>query len=191
MCQHLLVRSVGMLRSIYAHNLYLAELMQAIQSAYILAITSCFTTETLRVSTVLDGQIFLFDDDITIDIGYRYLGSGNQIEVVQIAMIHLSFLVRKLTSAIPAGLIDHGRRHNLFISSCTGFIKEEIDERTLESGTLPPIDRKSCARNLNTQIKIYQIVFLCQLPVRKTSTFYHRIGIPVAHGILSLNTFLE
>ena len=41
----------------------------------------------------------LGDDDITIDIGYRYLGSGNQIEVVQIAMIHLSFLVRKLTGS--------------------------------------------------------------------------------------------
>ncbi len=43
--EHLLIGSVGVLRSVDAYNLYLVELMQSVQAAHVLAIAASLTTE--------------------------------------------------------------------------------------------------------------------------------------------------
>ena len=89
-----------MLRLVDAYNLYLRELMQAVQSANILAVAPSLTAETLCVCAVLDGQVFLVEDNIAVDVCYGYLGSRDEVQVVNLTMVHLSLLVGKLSCAI-------------------------------------------------------------------------------------------
>ena len=74
--------------------------MQTVQSAHILSVATCLSAEALCISAVLDGQILLVENHITVDIRYGHLCSGNQVEVIYLAVIHLSFLVRQLTCSI-------------------------------------------------------------------------------------------
>ena len=62
-----------MLRLVDAYNLYLRELMQAVQSANILAVAPSLTAETLCVCAVLDGQVFLVEDNVAVDVCYMEL----------------------------------------------------------------------------------------------------------------------
>ena len=80
-------------------------------------------------------------------------------------MIHLSFLIGKLTCTKTGSSIYHCRRHNLHISGFTCFIQEEVDQGTLQPGTLSFINREACSCDLHTQVKVYQVIFLCQFPM--------------------------
>ena len=106
-------------------------------------------------------------------------------------MIHLTLLVRQLACAVATGLVDHCGRHNLLVTSGSCLIEEEVDERTLQPCTHAAIYRETSASNLHTQVKVNQVVLLGQFPVRQTCALNHGIGIPVAHGILSLYALLE
>ena len=64
---------IGMLWSVYTHDLHLTELVEAVESTHILTIRACLATEALSVSAVLDRQLCLFDDDITV----AYLNHSN------------------------------------------------------------------------------------------------------------------
>ena len=161
--------------------------MQTVQSTNILTIGTSLTTEALRIGTILDRQLCLVQYHVAIDIGYRNLSSGDEVEIVNLAMIHLSFLVRQLTRAVAGSCIHHRRRHNLGIATLTGLVEEEVDERTLQAGTLSDIDGESSSRNLNTQIEVYQIIFLGQFPVGQ-GILDTQLGVdvPVAHRIMSV-----
>ena len=165
--QHFLMRLLGVLGLVDAHDFYLGELVQTIQAAHILAITACLATEALRISAVLDGQIFFGDNHIAVDICHGNLGGRNQIEVVEIAMVHLTFLVGQLTRAIARSGIDNGRRHNFNVASLAGLVKEKVDEGALQTSTLSDINGEACARNLYAQIEINEVVLLGEFPVRK------------------------
>ena len=89
-----------MLRLVDAYNLYLRELMQAVQSANILAVATSLTAETLCVCAVLDGQVFLIEDNVAVDVCYGNLSRWDKIQVVYLTMIHLSLLVRQLSRAV-------------------------------------------------------------------------------------------
>ena len=52
------------------------------------------------VCAVLDGQVFLIEDNIAVDVCYGNLSRWDKIQVVNLTMIHLSLLVGKLSCAI-------------------------------------------------------------------------------------------
>ena len=82
-------------------------------------------------------------------------------------MIHLSFLVRQLARTITGSSIHNCRRHNFRITGFTGFIQEEVNQRTLQLCTLSFVNRKTGTCDLHTQVKIDQVIFLCQFPMRQ------------------------
>ena len=105
-------------------------------------------------------------------------------------MVHLSFLVRKLSGAVSAGLVDHRRRHDFGISGNTSFIKEEIDEGPLQTGAIALVDRETCTGNLHTEVEVDEVIVACQFPMRQTCTLDIGIHVPVAHTV-SLSAFAE
>ena len=139
--------------------------MQAVQSANILAVGTGFSTKTLCIGTVLDRQVFLIENNITIDIGDRNLCRRNQIEVVKVAMVHLSFFIRQLTCAVAGSSIDNCRWHQFGVTALAGFVEEEVDECALQTCALADINGESSTGNLHTQVEVDEVVFLCQFPM--------------------------
>ena len=74
--------------------------METVKSSHVLAIASCLATEALCVSAILYWEIFLVNDNVTINICHRHLGCWYEIEVVNLTMIHLTFLVWQLSCTI-------------------------------------------------------------------------------------------
>ena len=83
-----------MLRLVDAYDLDLRELVQTVQSAHVLTVATSLSAETLGVGAVLDGQLLLVENHVAIDIRHRHLSRWNQIEVIHLAVVHLSFLIR-------------------------------------------------------------------------------------------------
>ena len=165
MCQHFLVTLFRVLRLVNAYNLDLRELVQTIQAAHVLTIRACLATEALCIGTVLDRQVFLVEDYVTVDIRHRHFGCGNQVEVIHFAMIHLSFLVGQLSCTITGSLVYHRWWHDLCIASLVSLCQEEIDEGSLQLGTLTDIHRETGTGNLHTQVEVNKIVLLSKFPV--------------------------
>ena len=165
--------------------------MKAVQATHVLAIASCLTTEALSVGTVLDWQLLLVENHIAIDIGDWHLGSWDEVEIVDLAVIHLTLLVRELASAVARCLVDHCRRHDFSISRLVSLSEEEVDERTLQTGTLTDINREASTSDLHTKVEVDEVVFLCKFPVRELGRVILWVAIPVAHCILTHYTFLE
>ena len=82
-------------------------------------------------------------------------------------MIHLPFLVGELTGAIARSGVHHRRRHDFRIAGIACLVEEEVNQRALQAGTPSFVNREACARYLHTQVEVYQVVFLSQLPVRQ------------------------
>ena len=146
--------------SIDTHDLDLRELMQPVQSAYVLAVATCLATETLRVGAVLDRQLFLVDDLVAVQVRHRYLSRRNQIQVIHLAVVHLTFFVRQLACAVTRSGIHYRRRHDLCVTGFVSLGEEEIDQRSLQTRTLTDINGEARAADLDTQVKINQVVFL-------------------------------
>ena len=100
MLQHLLVALFRVFRLVDAHNFNLRELMQTVQSTHVLAVAAGLAAEALCVCAVLDRQLCLVKNHVAVDIGDRNLGGGDEVEVVHLAVIHLSLLVRQLSRAV-------------------------------------------------------------------------------------------
>jgi hypothetical protein len=62
-----------MLWLVDAYDLNLRELMQTVKTTYVLTVRTSLTTETLCISAVLDREILLIEDNVTVDVGYRNL----------------------------------------------------------------------------------------------------------------------
>ena len=154
-----------MLRLVDAYNLYLVELMQTVQTANVLAVRSSLTTEASRVSATLDRQIFLVENLVTEDVRYRHLCGWNKVEVVELALIHLSLLIRKLTGTVTRSLVHNVRRLYLKVATLASFIKEERLKSTLQASHLAYIDRETGTCNLNAQIKVDKIELFAKIPV--------------------------
>ena len=101
--------------------------MKTVQTAYILAIGTRFATEALCVCAVLNGQILLVKNDIAIDVCDRYFGSRNQIEIIYLTVVHLSFFVGQLSRSITRRGIHYRGRHNLRITTLASLVEEEVD----------------------------------------------------------------
>ena len=186
MVKHLFVALLRVFRLVNTYNLNLRELVQTVQTSYILTIRSGFTTEALGISTVLDGEVFLIKNDIAIDVGYRHLCCWDKVEIIHLAVVHLTFFVRQLTCAITRGCVNHRWRHDFSITGLVGFSKEEVDEGTLELCALADINRKACASDLHTKVKVNEVVFLGKFPVGKLGVAIVWNSIPIADSIIRL-----
>ena len=139
-----MVARVGVLGGVDTDNLYLAELVQTVESAHIFAVRACFAAEALGVGAVLNRQLRLFDNLITVEVRYGHLGGGDEVEVVHFAVVHLPLFVGQLSCAVATGLVDYRRRHNLRVAGFVGFGEEEVDECALQACALPDIDGETC-----------------------------------------------
>ena len=191
MCQHLLVTLSRMLRCIDSDDLDLRELVQTVQTTHILTVRTGFATEALSVGTVLDGQILLVDDDIAIDIGNRYLGSRNQIEIIYLAVVHLALLIGQLACAVARILVHNRWRHDLLVAGLASLGEEEVDEGALQTGTQTAVNREAGTGNLYTQIEVDQVQVLGNLPVWQLGIRIVRVDGPVTYLVLAQHTFLE
>ena len=82
-------------------------------------------------------------------------------------MIHLSFLVRKLTGTETGSLIYHYRWLDLKITCICVVVKEEVDEGPLKPCTLALVYRETSSCKLHTKVKVNDVKLLCEFPVRK------------------------
>ena len=82
-------------------------------------------------------------------------------------MIHLPLFVGQLPRAVAAGLVDHRRRHDLRVAGFVSFGEEEVDEGALQACAVPDIDGEACAGNLHAKVKVNEVVFLREFPVRQ------------------------
>ena len=123
--------------------------MQAVQSAYVLTVAAGLAAEALGVGAHLDGQLLFIDDHVAVEVRYRYLCCRDQIQVVHLAVVHLTLLVGQLSRAVSAGSIHYRRRHDLRITGFGGFGEEEVDECALQSCSLTDIDGETGTRDLD------------------------------------------
>ena len=168
------------------YDLDLIELVQTVQSTYILSVGSCLTTETRRIGRHLDREIGLVQDHIPIDIRHRNLSRRNQIEIIEIYVVHLPLLIGKLSGSEARRFVHHQRRHHLGISGSRIAVEEERNQRTLQRSTFALVDRETCTCQLHAQLEIDQVIFFSQLPVRQcplrqighrtTRTHHHIVG---------------
>ena len=127
------------------HNLHLAEFVQAVQAADVLAIAAGLAAEAFAVTHALDGQLLGVDHLAAENIGDGNLCGGYHIEAVQRYGIHLALLVGQLAGAEARGFVDHQRRLYLHKARVGGLVEEEVDEGTLQTGTLAFVEGEAGA----------------------------------------------
>ena len=191
MFEHLAMRLGRMFGSVDTYDLNLRELVQTVQATHILAIGTSFATEALGVGAVLDGEVLLVDDDITIDVGDGHFGGWDEIEIVNLAVVHLSLLVGQLACAVARILVDNCRRHDLLIAGIGSFGEEEVDEGTLQTSAETTIDGESCTSNLDTEVEVDKVKVLGEFPVWQLGSRHLRVAVPIAYGILTEYALLK
>src|SRR5690606_25572148 len=102
-----------------------------VQSAYMSSPTTRLPPEARRVTHVSNRQVLGTQDYIAVEIGNGYFRGRNKVEVVVRNMIHLPFLVGKLTGTVAGGFIYQDWRLNFGVAFSAGLIQEEVDECTL------------------------------------------------------------
>ena len=80
-------------------------------------------------------------------------------------MIHLPFLVRQLSRAVAGSGVHHCGRHYFRIAGFACFVQEEVDECALQLCAFAFVYGEAGTGNLDTQVKVYQVIFLGQFPV--------------------------
>ena len=80
-------------------------------------------------------------------------------------MIHLSLLVGELSGTVGRSLVDNIGGLDFHISGGVGLIEEELDESALQACALTDVDRETRAGDFHTEVEVYEVVFLCQIPV--------------------------
>ncbi len=99
-------------------------------------------------------------------------------------MIHLSLLVRQLTCAEAGILVDNYRWFYLAVTGLFAFVKKEVYQCPLESGTLALINGETGAGYLYSEIKVNDVIFLDKVPVRDCSVMQFRNDAAAAdHGV--------
>ena len=165
------------------HYLHLAEFMQAVQAAYILAIAARLAAETLAIADMADGQLVGRHNHVSVDIGDRHLGGGNHIEPVERDGIHLPLLVGQLAGTQARSLVDHQRGHDFHVASLDSLVEEKVDKGTLQTGTLALVDGKSGTGYLVAQFEIHYVIFGTEVPMgqsvigQETKTALDKYGV--------------
>ena len=148
-----------------AHQLYLAEFVQAVQAAHVLAIRACLAAEALGVGAVLDGEVFLVEDDVAVDVRHGHLGGGDEVEVVQLAVVHLALLVGQLACAVARSSVHHRGRHHFRVAGGACLVQEEVNQCALQSCALAFVDGEARAGDFHAQVEVDDVILLGQFPV--------------------------
>ena len=151
---HFLECGVRILGFFDAHNLYLIELVQTVEAAYVFSVAACFAAETCRVCAVLDRKLVGRDDFVAVKVGDGYFGGRNQIELVELAYVHLGFLIGELARAVCRGFVHYVRRFDFNIACFRGFVEEELYEGALEFCALAYIDGESGACDFHAEVEV-------------------------------------
>ena len=101
----LIARSLG---GAVPHQLHLVELVDANDSARVLAVGPGLSAKTGRVRCVAQGQLIARENLVAVEVGNRYLRRRCQIEAV-LGHIHVVLEVGKLTGSPSAVFVDQGR----------------------------------------------------------------------------------
>ncbi len=162
---HFFEGSVAVLGFLDAHDFHLIELVETVEAAHVLAVAAGFATEACRVGAVLDGELVAGDDDVTVEVGDRYFGGGDEVEAVEVDEVHLAFLVGELTCTVAGGFVHHIGGLYFKVAGSGGFVEEELDECALELGTFAEIYGETGAGYLDTEFEVNEIVLGGQIPV--------------------------
>ena len=146
-------------------NLHLVELVQAVEAAHVLAVRAGLATEAGGVGAVLDGEVAGLEDGVTVNVGDGHLGGGDQVEVVEVGVVHLSFLVGQLAGGVGGGLVHHIGRLHLGIAVLGGGVEEEVDEGALHLGPFALVNGEAGAGDLAAQVEVNDVVLFHQFPV--------------------------
>ena len=96
MSHHIVESRIAILGFLHTYDFHLVELVQTVESANVLSVRACLTTEARGVCRQPLRDFILLEDNVSEDISYRNLCGRHHIEIVQISVVHLPFLVRKL-----------------------------------------------------------------------------------------------
>ena len=84
------------------NNLYefhFVEFVETIETLHVCAVTASLAAETRCVGAMLDWELLGVEDFVAVDVGDWHFGGGHEVEVVNLAVVHLAFLVGQLTCA--------------------------------------------------------------------------------------------
>ena len=167
MVGHLLQRLVGAVGVLDGYNLDFVELVQAVEAAHVFAVGTGFTTEAGGVGAVLQREVALLENHVTVDVGDGHLGGGDEVEVIDLAVVHLSLFVRQLAGAVGGILVHHIGRLDFHETGGCGLVEEEVDEGALQTGAFAFIDGEAGAGDLGAELEVDDVVFLHEFPVRE------------------------
>src|ERR1035438_6347023 len=150
------------------HQLDLLELVLADDAAHVLAIRTGFAAEARRISSQRDGQPRAVERFVAIEIGYRNLGSRNQVEVlfVERNFEQIGFELGELAGAVHRLGIDHKRRQDFGVAMLASVqVEHEIDQRAFELGAQDPIHGETGARDLGSTFEVEDAEFFAEFPM--------------------------
>jgi hypothetical protein len=91
-----------------------------IRPAGVLAVGAGFRTEARRIGGVVDGQLFLGQDFILMDIGYRHFSRGNQKIIPVFQFEQVGFEFGQLAGVGHGLAVDDKRRQHLGVAVFAG-----------------------------------------------------------------------
>ncbi len=142
--------------------------METVKTLHVLAIRSSLAAEARGVCGKLLRELVVLKNHVPEDVGHRNFGGRHEIEIIELDIVHLGLLVRKLACTETGSRINHYRRLHLHIAVLGVLLQEEIDEGSLKLRALALVDRETSPSELDSERKIYDIVFLSEFPVRKS-----------------------
>ena len=185
---HFVQSSVAVLGLLYAHNFHFVKLVQAVKAAHVFAVGTGLTAEAGRVGGKLLGELVGAEDDVTEDVGDGNLGGRDHIEVVQVGVVHLAFLVGQLAGTKTGSGVHHHRRLHFLVAGCGVAVQEVVDEGALQLGAFAFIYRETGTGNLHAQVEVDDVVLLGQFPVGKCVLGEVHLGAAHLHHQVVLGT---
>ena len=106
--------------------------MHANQAARAESRAASLAAEAGRVGGVVDRQLVERQDFLAVQVGHRHLGGGDQIQVINLTMIHLIAKLRQLARAFQTLGFHEERGSDLRVAVLRGVqVEQEADERAL------------------------------------------------------------
>ena len=104
-------------------------------------------------------------------------------------MVHLSLFVRQLPCTVCGILVHHIGRLDFHEAGSGGLVKEKVDEGTLQACAFALIYGEAGAGDLGAELKIDDVVFLHEFPVRECA-FWQVGGIALRiNNLVVFSTF--
>ena len=147
-------------------ELDLVELVHANDAAIVTTRAACFAAEARSMGGHFDGELAFGEEGVAVEIGDRNLGGWREEKLVVFRAIHVVLELGELAGSLHAFALDDVGNVDLFIAVFTTLkIEEELDEGTLEPGSLASIDRKAGSREARTIVEADEAFFFSEIEV--------------------------